>query len=196
MKAEGRLFFGILIILMGTGRLWAQEPLGAAKTVTWMRYEFDAGAMSIMSPVKLTPTDIRTENETIAKQLMYGGSIGLVTFVTSYLVLKTDSDRWSTPERDNFVRGFWKGMESTYNENIKGNPHNWATQLSDMRSVAVSGLPATELLYKVGPSNGHLRIVLKGHRCYIASILTSREDHSYIAEKFFKSFVITARTPR
>ena len=195
MKSEARLLFGILIILIATGRLWAQEPSGASKTVTWVRYEFDAGAMSIMSPVKLTPTDIRTENETIAKQLMYGGSIGLVTFVASYLVLKTDSDKWSTPERDNFVTGLWKGMENSYNENIKGNQYNWSVQLSDTRSVAVSGLPATELLYKVGPSNGYLLIVLKGHRCYLASIFTSREDHSYIAEKFFKSFVITA-TPR
>ena len=152
--------------------------------------------MSIMSPVKLAPIDIRTENETIAKQFMYGGSIGLVTFVTSYLVLRTDADSWSTSERDNFVKGLWKGMESSYNENIKSSSSNSAIQLSDMRSVAVSGLPATELLYKVGPSNGHLSIVLKRHRCYLASILTSREDHSYIAEKFFKSFVITARTPR
>ena len=192
MKCDGRLFPATVTILLWTSFLCAQEPSTAGNRAVWQRYVFDGGALSIMSPVRLDSVNTQTENETIARQLTYMGSIGLVTFTTSYLILRTNADTWSSPAKERFVRGLWDGMESSYKEQIKGDPNNWTVQLNEMKSATVSGLPATDFVYKVGPSAGNLRVVLSGHRCYLGSVFSSREDHSYVAEKFFRSFAITA----
>lgn len=182
----------LLLTLSAPSNVSAQTPVPEQ----WVKYEFDNGVVSILSPIKLRavdvtiPADLPLEKTVTAS----GGDSGrILTFTFS--ILKTDSEAWTAGQRESFYVGIWEGIESSFRKTLRDRNLSWTIQLVEMKAVTISGHVGRQIGYSFGPYKGTMRALVLGKRSYVASVLSLPEIHAQLSERYLSSFTITPTAP-
>ena len=178
----------VLILLLGL-RASAQTTRAPEK---WVKYEFDNGAISILSPLKLNAVEAVIPAELpLSKTVTATGADAGRVFTVTFSILKTDSNAWTAKERELFYLGIWQGLEASLKDTLSKQKLTWTIQFDEMKAVTISGRTGRQIGYSFGPYKGTVRALLIGNRSYAVSILCLPELHAQLSVRYFDSFTVT-----
>src|SRR4029450_153197 len=118
-------FAVVLILLLGFSAS-AQKTRAPEQ---WVKYEFDNGAISILSPLKLNAVEAVIPAELpLSKTVIATGADAGRVFRVTFSILKTDSNAWGASERELFYLGIWQGLEESFKNLFTKKKSTWARQ--------------------------------------------------------------------
>jgi len=171
----------------------AQKPAAPEK---WVKYEFDSGAVSVLSPLKMNaveavvPADLPLTKTVIAT----GADAGRV-FTVTFSILKSNAESWTTIQREQFYMGIWEGLEASFKDTLTKQKLTWDIHLDEMKAVTISGRMGRQIGYSFGPYKGTIRALVVGNRSYVASVLCLPELHTQLSVRYLDSFTVTPAAP-
>ncbi|HTG92180.1 MAG TPA: hypothetical protein VL866_06320 [Pyrinomonadaceae bacterium] len=178
----------VLILLLGLSAS-AQTTRAPEK---WVKYEFDNGAISILSPLKLNAVEAVIPAELpLAKTVTATGADAGRVFTVTFSILKTNSNAWTASERELFYLGIWQGLEASLKDTLSKQNLTWTIQLDEMKAVTIGARTGRQIGYSFGPYKGTVRALLIGNRSYAVSILCLPELHAQLSVRYFDSFTVT-----
>lgn len=158
----------------------------------WVKYEFDNGAISILSPLKLNAVEAVIPAELpLSKTVTATGADAGRVFTVTFSILKTDSNAWTAKERELFYLGIWQGLEASLKDTLSKQKLTWTIQFDEMKAVTISGRTGRQIGYSFGPYKGAVRALVIGNRSYVASILCLPELHAQLSVRYLDSFTVT-----
>jgi len=183
----------VVLILLVTHSAAAQKTAPPEK---WVKYEFDSGAISILSPLKMNAVETTVPADLpLTKTVTATGADAGRVFSLTFSILKADAESWTTIERERFYIGIWEGLEASFKDTLSKQKLTWDIHLDEMKSVTVSGRMGRQIGYSFGPYKGTIRAVVVGNRSYVASVLCLPELHAQLSERYLNSFSITPKAP-
>jgi hypothetical protein len=171
----------------------AQKPAAPEK---WVKYEFDSGAVSVLSPLKMNaveavvPADLPLTKTVIAT----GADAGRV-FTVTFSILKSNAESWTTIQREQFYMGIWEGLEASFKDTLSKQKLTWDIHLDEMKAVTISGRMGRQIGYSFGPYKGTIRALVVGNRSYVASVLCLPELHAQLSVRYLDSLTVTPAAP-
>ena len=182
----------VLILLLGFSAS-AQKTRAPEQ---WVKYEFDNGAISILSPLKLNAVEAVIPAELpLSKTVTATGADAGRVFTVTFSILKTDSNGWTASERELFYLGIWQGLEASLKDTLSKQKLTWTIQLDEMKAVTIGARTGRQIGYSFGPYKGTVRALLIGNRSYAVSILCLPELHAQLSVRYLDSLTITPAAP-
>jgi hypothetical protein len=182
------------MILLLTVSASAQKP---AVPEQWVKYEFDEGAVSILSPLRLKAVEVTLPADVpLVKTITANANDAGRIFSLTFSILKTDADAWTAAQRESFYTSIWEATDSSLKEMLRNSQLTWDVQLVEIKAVTISGRMGRQIGYSFGPYKGTIRAIVRGKRSYVASVLTLPEIHAQVSERYLNSFTITPAVQR
>lgn len=184
----------VVLILLISVSASAQKTAAPEK---WVKYEFDSGAISVLSPLKLNAIEgVLPADLPLTKTVTATGSDAGRVFTVTFSILKGDSESWTTIQREQFYMGIWEGLEASLKDTLSKQKLTWELHLDEMKSITISGRMGRQIGYSFGPYKGTIRALVVGNRSYVAAVLSLPELHPQLSERYLNSFTITAAPAR
>lgn len=162
----------------------------------WVKYEFDEGRVSILSPLKLKAVEVTLPAEVpLVKTVTANGNDAGRIFSLTFSILKTDADSWTPGQREGFYISIWEATESSLKQMLRNGQLTWDVQLVEMKAVTISGRTGRQIGYSFGPYKGTIKAIVLGRRSYVASVMTLPEIHAQVSERYLNSLTITPAAP-
>jgi len=185
-------FVAVLILLLSVSA--SAQKAGVPEQ--WVKYEFDNGAISILSPLKMNAIETTVPADLpLTKTVTATGADAGRVFTLTFSILKADSESWTTIQREQFYMGIWEGLEASFKDTLSKQRLTWEIQLNEMKSVTISGRMGRQIGYSFGPYKGTIRAVVVGNRSYVASVLCLPELHAQLSVRYLDSLTITPAAP-
>ena len=182
----------VLILLLG----FSASAQTTRAPEQWVKYEFDNGAISILSPLKLNAVEAVIPAELpLAKTVTATGADAGRVFTVTFSILKTDSNAWTASQRERFYLGIWEGLEASLKDTVSKQKQTWTIQLNEIKGVTISGRMGRQIGYSFGPYKGTVRALVIGDRSYVASMLCLPELHTQLSVRYLDSLTITPAAP-
>lgn len=182
----------VLILFLSIGASAQKTPAPEQ----WVKYEFDSGAMSILSPLKMTAVEaVVPADLPLTKTVTATGADAGRVFTVTFSILKSDAESWTTIQREQFYMGIWEGLEASLKDTLSKQKQTWDIHLDEMKAVTISGRMGRQIGYSFGPYKGTIRAVVVGNRSYVAALLSLPEIHAQLSERYLNSFTVTAAVP-
>jgi len=178
----------VIIFLLSVGAS-AQKT---AAPEQWVKYEFDSGAISILSPLKMNAVEAVVPAELpLSKTVTATGADAGRVFTVTFSILKSDAESWTAIQKEQFYKGIWEGLEASLKDTLSKQKITWDIHLDEMKSVTISGRIGRQIGYSFGPYKGTMRAVVVGNRSYVAALLSLPEIHAPLSERYLNSFTVT-----
>jgi hypothetical protein len=182
----------VLILLLG----FSASAQTTRAPERWVKYEFDNGALSILSPLKLNAIEaVIPADLPLTKTVSATGADAGRVFTVTFSILKTDSNSWTASERELFYLGIWQGLEASLKDTMSKQKLTWTIQFDEMKAVPIGSRMGRQIGYSFGPYKGTVRALLIGNRSYVASILCLPELHAQLSVRYLDSFTVTPAAP-
>ena len=182
----------VLLLSVSVSAQRAQTPVPEA----WVKYDFDEGAVSILSPIKLKAVEMTIPSELpLDKTVTASGSDAGRVLTLTFSILKTDSESWTAVQREGFYIGIWQGVETSLKEMLRNRNQTWTIELVEMKAVTINGRIGRQIGYNFGPYKGTIRALVLGKRSYVAAVLSLPEIHAQLSERYLNSFTVSPVAP-
>ena len=182
----------LLILLLG----FSASAQTTRAPEQWVKYEFDNGAISILSPLKLNAVEAVIPAELpLSKTVTATGADAGRVFTVTFSILKVDSNAWTASERELFYLSIWQGLEASLKDALSKQRLTWTVKFDEMRGVTIGGLMGRQIGYSFGPYKGTVRALVIGNRSYVASVLCLPELHAQLSVRYLDSFTVTPAAP-
>ena len=182
----------VLILLLG----FSASAQTTRAPEQWVKYEFDNGVVSILSPIRLKPVEMTIPDDLpLQKTVMASGSDAGRIFTLTFSILRADSESWTAAQREAFYVGIWEGVETSLKEMLRNRNLTWTLELVEIKAVTISGRIGRQIGYSFGPYKGTVRALVIGNRSYVAAVLSLPELHAQLSERYLNSFTITQTAP-
>ena len=147
-------FAVVLILLLGFSASAQTTPVPEQ----WVKYEFDNGAISILSPLKLKAVEaVIPADLPLSKTVTATGADAGRVFTVTFSILETDSNAWTASQRERFYLGIWEGLEASLKDTLSKQKQTWTIQLNEIKAVTISGRMGRQIGYSFGPYKGTVR---------------------------------------
>ena len=186
------LLFSVSASAQSGGQQRAQTSVPEA----WVKYDFDDGAVSILSPIKLKAVEMTIPSDLpLEKTVTASGSDAGRIFTLTFSILKTDSETWTAAQREGFYIGIWQGVETSFKEMLRNRNQTWTIELVEIKAVTINGRIGRQIGYNFGPYKGTIRALVLAKRSYVAAVLSLPELHAELSERYLNSFTISPTAP-
>jgi hypothetical protein len=159
----------------------------ASANTDWQTYELGKGSFSVFLPGNPTETVQRANDADI---YIYSVATNWGILVANYSLLSEAAEKWPEDRSVAFYEGFWEGLASTINGQLKEANSADQLKLEEHHKATFAAHDGFEFIFSLGQNRGRLLITRVGRRAYSGMILGSQESLSEYQDKFLGTFKI------